>query len=132
MKSKNNNCATTILICISFVFLFKLCNNNKENNTIDSSYKLTDTLLNVLDTIRKDSIIVIAKEKKKNRKTKYNSSNSETTKYKRKNKTNTYSSSNKISRKECTASQCYGTSKKGNRCRNMTRSCNGYCWRHGG
>lgn len=30
----------------------------------------------------------------------------------------------------CTSVQCHGTTKKGQRCRNKTRNCNGYCYAH--
>lgn len=36
------------------------------------------------------------------------------------------------SSKGCLSRQCSAYTKKGSRCRNMTTSCNGYCWRHGG
>ncbi|MCO4292383.1 hypothetical protein NF867_05845 [Solitalea sp. MAHUQ-68] len=32
----------------------------------------------------------------------------------------------------CPSSQCWGTTKKGNRCRNRTTNCSGYCYLHGG
>lgn len=32
----------------------------------------------------------------------------------------------------CASQQCKGSTKKGRRCRNNTKSCNGYCYRHGG
>ena len=32
----------------------------------------------------------------------------------------------------CVSQQCKGSTKKGRRCRNNTKSCNGYCYRHGG
>lgn len=34
--------------------------------------------------------------------------------------------------KGCSSRQCASYTKRGSRCRNMTTSCNGYCWRHGG
>lgn len=43
-----------------------------------------------------------------------------------------YSTVDYNSSSDCPSQQCRGTTKKGSRCRNMTRSCNGYCWRHGG
>ena len=32
--------------------------------------------------------------------------------------------------RECPSTQCSGYTKKGNRCRNMTKNCNGRCFRH--
>lgn len=33
---------------------------------------------------------------------------------------------------DCASQQCKGSTKKGRRCRNNTKSCTGYCYRHGG
>lgn len=32
----------------------------------------------------------------------------------------------------CASTQCWGTTKKGGRCRNRTTNCSGYCYLHGG
>ena len=34
--------------------------------------------------------------------------------------------------KRTTSVQCIGTTQSGSRCKNMTLSCNGKCWQHGG
>ena len=41
-------------------------------------------------------------------------------------------SSSNVESRSSTSTQCLGTTKKGARCRRMTRSPNGYCYQHGG
>jgi hypothetical protein len=137
MKNKNSRGLQLIIVIIVLVLGIKLCTNKKETSNTYTPTNFIDT-----STALKDSTLIIkptvtTKKTKKNKKKKNTqatetvSTNSYSTPIKTTPKrTRSYSSSNNSS--GCSSRQCYGSTKKGGRCRNMTTSCNGYCWRHGG
>jgi hypothetical protein len=137
MKNKNSGALQLIIVIAVLGLGIKLCTDKKEStstftpsNFVDTASALKDSIVNVKPTF-------ISKETKKSKKKKklqaqndvsvntYTAPIQTTTKRKR-----SYSSSS--SSNGCSSRQCYGSTKKGSRCRNMTTSCNGYCWRHGG
>jgi hypothetical protein len=137
MKNRNNGCLYLFIVCFVLGLSIKLCTNKNESTNIYKPTNLIDTAATNKDTVLNNKPIVTTKRTKKNKRNK-NAQATETvsanyystpiTKTKR--RTRSYSSSSNSS--GCSSRQCYGTTKKGGRCRNITTSCNGYCWRHGG
>jgi hypothetical protein len=137
MKNKNSG-GLQLIILIAFLGVgIKLCTNKKESPSTYTPVNFVDSVSAVKDTISNDKPIFTTKMTKKSKKKKslqagesvlvntYSTPIQTTTKRKI-----SYSSSS--SSNGCSSRQCYGSTKKGSRCRNMTTSCNGYCWRHGG
>ena len=135
MKNKNNGGLQLIIVIIVLGLGIKLCTNQKESTNTYAPTNFIDTLTSV-----KDSTLIAPPTTKKTKKNKKNkksqsietiSTNSYSTPIRTTTKrTRSYSSSSSSS--GCSSRQCYGSTKKGGRCRNMTTNCSGYCWRHGG
>lgn len=128
MKNKDR---LQILILLFIVgFTLKACINEGDSEISNKSGNLYDTTaIQNQDTIALLSKIKAKKTRKKktrNNTESYNNSNSAPTPTVRK-RAKVYSSTN-----GCSSRQCFGSTKKGGRCRNMTTNCSGYCWRHGG
>jgi cytoskeletal protein RodZ len=136
MKNKNSDGLLLIIIAIVVGFGIKLCTNKKESANTHTPTNFSDTVTTIKDTTLSNKSILSkktkkTKKKKKSQTTETVSTNSYSTPITTtKRKTQSYSSSSSSS--ECPSRQCYASTKKGGRCRNMTKSCNGYCWRHGG
>lgn len=137
MKSKNTSGLQLIILFVVLGLGVNLCTSNREDANRHTPSYLIDTTSVFKDTALNNKSPVTSKKINKNKRKKNKSTiesvpaNSyltpiqTTTKRKR-----SYSSSS--SSKGCSSQQCNGSTKKGGRCRNMTKSCNGYCWRHGG
>lgn len=136
MKNKNSGGLQLIIVLIVLGLGIKLCTNKKESSNTYTPTNFIDTVTALKDSTLIHKPTVTTKKTKKNKKK--NSPVIETA------STNSYSTPIKTTPKRvrsyssrsnssgCSSRQCYGSTKKGGRCRNMTTSCNGYCWRHGG
>ncbi|MBI5372554.1 MAG: hypothetical protein HZA79_11085 [Sphingobacteriales bacterium] len=136
MRNKNSGGLQLIIVVIVLGLGIKLCTNKKESSNTYTPTNFIDTVATLKDSTLNNKPTATTKKKKKNKKNKNSqatetvSTNSYSTPITTSKKTRSYSSSSNSS--GCSSRQCYGSTKKGGRCRNMTTSCNGYCWRHGG
>lgn len=133
-NSDQSGCGVIIILVIIVIVAFVKNKNNKKEDIITPPYTYSyDTT-----SIKRDSYKIVEKTANKPAKKLKNKRSSSTS--------NNYESKYVTSAKQYTpsvrrnsyvprsysSSQCLGTTKKGARCRNITRSGNGYCWRHGG
>lgn len=136
MKNNNSGGLQLIIVLIVLGLGIKLCTNKQESSNTYTPTNFIDTVTALKDSTLINKSTFTTKKKKKNKKnkniqpTETVSTNSYSIPVTTSKKPRSYSSSSSSS--GCSSRQCYGSTKKGGRCRNMTRNCNGYCWRHGG
>ncbi|GEM_PF-2134600 len=108
------------ILLIAFLNIFCFAQNTVlDENTRDSkSEKIVETKQ-------------LGRSKQTNNKTIQDTKKNKKITYKRQNQnivSKTHKSINHS--KNCLSRQCNGRTKNGSRCRNITKNCNGYCWRH--
>lgn len=137
MKNNNSGALQLIILIVVLGISIKLCTNKKESTITYTPTNIIDTVATLKDSTPSNKPIATKKNTKKNKKKKNSPAtengltNSYSAPIRTTPKRTRYYSSNNNSR-GCPSRQCYGSTKKGARCRNITTSCNGYCWRHGG
>lgn len=133
-NSDQSGCVVVIILVIIAIVSFVKNKNGKKEDRITYPYNYS------IDTtsIKKDSDKIVGKTiKKKTNKLKSKRPSGTSNNYESEYLTPVKQYSPSLRRsssvsRSYSSSQCLGTTKKGARCRNMTRSSNGYCWRHGG
>lgn len=117
-----------ILVVILIVAFFYKKGSDDESKPISSGYSFTDTATSKTDSGK----IAVTPAKTKGKKSK----RGQLTRYSNKYQSQPVARYSRPARqyisRSYSSSQCLGRTKKGARCRNMTQSSNGYCWRHGG
>lgn len=135
MNKKNNGCLLIFVIVLLFGFYSSLFKKEAKDSEIPAISTNIQNTINPSNALGNSNI--------KNENKKYSSTNDASKSTKNSNKQNknlkrkkNYSSENKsyksYSSPKVNSRQCIGLTKKGSRCRNITKSSNGLCWRHGG